>query len=68
MPKAETKSTTFTLRKVLPKKNSVRFDAADGDPEPLINGAYASRLVAMKELGITDLEKVNGLKITVEVL
>lgn len=64
----QNKTASVVLNVVSPKKGSVRFDADPGEQDPVVNAIYLERKAAAKHFGISDLNKVAGIKVTVEVL
>lgn len=59
------KSTSVDLKVVEPKKGSCRFSLPK-DATGIVTNIYVDRLEAMKQLGIEDLDKLAGVRITIE--
>lgn len=64
MAKENAKTATQTLKKKAPKKNSVLFES--NDPDGMFSAVYLLRRGASEKLGISDLEKVSEIEITVK--
>lgn len=65
-PSQKPKAATVELRVVKAKKGSVRFETADDVKDAIVDNVYVDRLAAMKALGIEDLDKLKGVKVTIE--
>ena len=69
MPKVTSKkSHTQILTRPDPKKHSVLFHEETTDAEPMFKGLYLMRDAARKLLNVDNLDKVDGIKVTVEIL